>query len=203
MGEGTSGSSNAGKNKDWIKSILSANMLTYRTPYARVAKSVPRYAVLAATTNDLAVLGTEETANRRTLPLRVNRRDKEKFDNILKNGIDDLWREVKYIYQSEDDKRKLVSTTEEEIEWLSSLDGMRAEDTKKDWLLETFVHNTAGFVSTKEIVEKGSFHHFKLTAQEINLKMDDLGFTRTRKIIEVNGQDKKLSGWKVNVNPNF
>jgi hypothetical protein len=203
MGEGTSGSSNAGKNKDWIKSILSADMLTYRTPYARTAKSTPRFAILAVTTNDLAVLGTEETANRRILPLRVNKRDKDKFDAILENGIDDLWREVKYIYESVEDKRLLVGTTEEEIGWLSTREDMRAEDTKKDWLLETFIHNTDSFVSTKDIVQKGSFYKFNLTAQEINLKMTDLGFLKTRKWIEVNGVSRKLSGWKVNVNPEF
>ena len=198
MGEGTSGSSNAGKNKDWIKSILSANMLTYRTPYARVAKSVPRYAVLAATTNDLAVLGTEETANRRILPLRVNRRDKEKFDAILENGIDDLWREVKYIYQSAEDKRKLVSTTEEEIEWLSSLDSMRAEDSAQDFLLDCYEVANDGFTSTKDIIQKAGFFGFKMKASEVNKKMLDLGFEQSRKSISVNIARKFLRGYKVN-----
>jgi len=202
-GEGTSGSSNAGKNKDWIKSILSADTLVYRTPYARKSKVCPRFAILACTTNDLAVLSSEETANRRILPLRVNSRDKDKFDAILENGIDDLWREVKYIYQSAEDKRTLVGTTEEEIEWLSTRDDMRAEDSKKDWLLETFIHNTDGFVATKTIIEKGNFHSFKMTASEVNLKMEDLGFIKTRKTINVNGNSKKLSGYKVVINPNF
>ena len=202
-GEGTSGNSNGGKNKDWIKSILSANMLTYRTPYARVAKSVPRYAVLAATTNDLAVLGTEETANRRILPLRVNKRDKEKFDDILKNGIDDLWREVKYIYNSVEDKRSLVSTTEEEIEWLSSLDSMRAEDSAQDFLLDCYEVAEDSFTSTKDIIQKAGFFGFKMKASEVNKKMLDLGFEQSRKSISVNGSRKFLRGYKVNAKAAF
>ena len=201
-GEGTSGS-NRGKNKDWIKSILSANMLTYRTPYSRVAKTVPRYAILAATTNDLAVLGTEETANRRILPLRVNKRNKEQFDTILENGIDLLWREVKYIYNSVEDKRTLVSTTEEEIDFLSSLEDMRAEDSAQDFLLDCYQVNKDSFTSTKDIIQKAGFYGFKMKAAEVNKKMLDLGFEKCRTTITVNSVKKYLRGYKVAAKASF
>lgn len=194
-GEGTSGSS-GGKNKDWIKSILSADSLTYRTPYARVAKSVPRYAILAATTNDLAILSVEETANRRLVPFRVNQRDKDKFDKILDNGIDLLWREVKYIYNSVEDKKALVGTTPEEIEWLSSLEDMRAEDSAADFLLDLY-EVSESFTATKDIIQKAGFYGFRLKAAEINKRMLDLGFEKARVKVEVNGVSRYLRGFKV------
>ena len=194
------------KDKDWIKSVLSSETLTFRAPYQRSTDTHRRYAVLCATTNDNNVLGSDERDNRRVFPLKVDDRDQEAFDAIQEIGIDNLWAELKYLFDNAKDKTMLTSTTHEEMEYLSTRDELKEVDLVKEFLIENFESSDEAYTTTYEIKELLSLHKYDTTGQLLSVKLKEIGFVKGKRqrFHNVIGSNNPVSCWKVKrVDPNL
>lgn len=88
----------AGKSKkeeSHLKSITSRDTITVREPYGRASVDLRRIAVLGGTSNELAIL-TDNTGNRRKLPINVLSIDHDKYNAVDKT---DLFIEAYHLYQ--------------------------------------------------------------------------------------------------------
>ena len=94
---------NSAKSNEAIKSFLSRQKETFRTPYERYPKDRPRQCVFAGTTNKERFLPNDRSGNRRFLPIRCSREDAEVFilDNELASRayIDQMWAEIMTEYK--------------------------------------------------------------------------------------------------------
>ena len=140
-----------GKDKDWIKSILSNQELSYRAPYGKSTAKYRRYAVLCATSNDMGVITSEEKANRRIFPLKINKRNHQLFDEVLSNGIDVFWGELKNIWNKATNKRDLYRVSKKEIEFLSTLTEFRETDEMHEVITKYFVADPNGKCTVTDI----------------------------------------------------
>jgi len=194
------------KDKDWIKSVLSSETLTFRAPYQRSTDTHRRYAVLCATTNDNNVLGSDERDNRRVFPLKVDDRDQEAFDKIQESGIDNLWSELKYIYDNAKDKTMLTSTTNEEMEYLSTRDELKEVDLVKEFLIENFESSEDHVGATYEIKELLGLHKYECSGQLLGIKLNEIGFEKgkRKRFKSITGNNVPVSCWKIKrVDPNL
>ena len=107
------------KTNEAVKSFLSRQKETYRTPYDRIPEDRPRQCVFAGTTNRLAFLPNDRTGNRRFLPVLCCEEEAEVF--ILKDEaasrayIDLLWAEALYLYRMDPMNLKLSAEMEREV----------------------------------------------------------------------------------------
>jgi len=194
------------KDKDWIKSVLSSETLTFRAPYQRSTDTHRRYAVLCATTNDENVLGSDERDNRRVFPLKVDNRDQIAFDKIMKDGIDLLWAELKYLYDDSKDKTMLTMTTSEEMEYLSTRDEMKEVDLVKDFLIENYEVSDDHLTTTYEVKELLTMFRYECTGQLIGVKMREIGFIKGKRqrFKDVTGNNNVVTCWRIKrVDPNL
>ena len=194
------------KDKDWIKSVLSSETLTFRAPYQRSTDTHRRYAVLCATTNDENVLGSEERDNRRVFPLKVDNRNQVVFDKIMENGIDLLWAELKYLYDKSKDKTMLTMTTSEEMEYLSTRDEMKEVDLVKDFLIENYEVSDDHLTTTYEVKELLTMFRYECSGQLIGVKLREIGFIKGKRgrFNDVTGNNNIVSCWKIKrIDPNL
>ena len=194
------------KDKDWIKSILSAEQLTFRAPYQRSTDTHRRYAVLCATTNDNNVLGSDERDNRRVFPLRVDNRDQDVFDKIQEDGIDNLWSELKYMYDEAKDKEMITSTTRAEMEYLSTREELKEVDLVKEFLTENYEYDDAHLTTTYEIRELLLLHKYQFTDTLLSIKLKEIGFEpgKRKRFKSVTGTNSPVNCWKIKrVDPNL
>ena len=141
------------KDKDFVKYALSAQFFSYRIPFAKSTGKYKRYAVLCATSNDTKVLTSEEKANRRIFPLKVNKRNKALFDEIINegNGIEKVWSELMNLWEYAKDKRDLYKVTEQEIEYLSEMTEFREVNETEEVIMKYFTENSSAGVTATEI----------------------------------------------------
>lgn len=87
-----------------IKSFISRQSETYRTPYDRFPKDRQRQCIFGGTTNTLSFLPLDRTGNRRFLPVPLHREQAEIHlladEPASRAYIEQLWAEVMEIYRS-------------------------------------------------------------------------------------------------------
>lgn len=110
---------NNAKSNEAVKSFLSRQTETYRTPYERYPRDRPRQCVFAGTTNKISFLPSDRTGNRRFLPIACHESEAEVFilDNEQESRayIRQMWAEVMMIYRSCRIRLKLSSKMVAEV----------------------------------------------------------------------------------------
>ena len=110
---------NNAKSNEAIKSFLSRQKETYRTPYERYPKDRPRQCVFAGTTNKITFLPRDRTGNRRFLPVRCNETEAEVFilddEQASRAYIDQMWAEIMEIYRRGNIRLKLSKEMTEQV----------------------------------------------------------------------------------------
>lgn len=104
---------------DEIKSFLSRQKETYKTPYDRFPKDRPRQCVFGGTTNRQDFLPLDRTGNRRFLPVLVDMENAE--THILANEAESrayimqVWAEAMVLFQNNDYEMKFPEQLEEQL----------------------------------------------------------------------------------------
>lgn len=92
------------KHDEDIKSFLSRQMDTYRTPYAKHPKDPKRQCVFGGTSNKLEILPMDKSGNRRIIPIETHRDKAEVHiladEEYSRDYILQVWAEVMEIYRS-------------------------------------------------------------------------------------------------------
>lgn len=111
---------NSAKSNEAIKSFLSRQKETFRTPYERYPKDRPRQCVFAGTTNKVRFLPNDRSGNRRFLPVLCHRKDAEVFiledENASRNYIDQMWAEMMTVYNTENPRLALPRKYQDVLE---------------------------------------------------------------------------------------
>lgn len=107
------------KTNEAIKSFLSRQKETFRTPYDKLPEDRPRQCVFAGTTNKKAFLPNDRTGNRRFLPILCNENEAEVFilddEPAARAYIEQMWAEIMEIYRKGDVRLKLPGELEEQV----------------------------------------------------------------------------------------
>lgn len=110
---------NNAKSNEAIKSFLSRQKDSYRTPYERYSQDRPRQCVFAGTTNKINFLPSDRTGNRRFLPIACNENEAEVFildnENESREYILQMWAEAMVIYRSGKVTLKLSPEMQEQV----------------------------------------------------------------------------------------
>ena len=111
---------NNAKSNEAVKSFLSRQKETYRTPYEKYPKDRARQCVFAGTTNKITFLPNDRTGNRRFLPVRCKEDEAEVFilddEQESRDYIVQMWAEVMDEYRSSIVKLKLPARVEAEAQ---------------------------------------------------------------------------------------
>ena len=117
------------KSIEYIKSFLSRQKETYKTPYDRHPKDRKRQCVFGGSSNSLDFLPLNRTGNRRFLPVMVHSEEAEVhiLDNEAESTayIDQMWAEVMVLYRRGNYQLKLSPAIEEHL-----------KEYQKDFMLE-------------------------------------------------------------------
>ncbi len=122
-----------------IKSFLSRQTDTYKTPYAVHPKDFKRQCVFGGTSNSQDFLPLDRTGNRRFLPVQVHPENAEV--HILENEkesrayIDQMWAEVMVIYRRSGPDLKLTLSKDAEDHLMSHQEDFMPEDERADRIL--------------------------------------------------------------------
>ena len=107
------------KTNEAIKSFLSRQKETFRTPYDRIPEDRPRQCVFAGTTNKLAFLPNDRTGNRRFLPILCCEEEAEVFiledEATSRDYVDLMWAEALQLYRKDPMNLKLSPEMEAEV----------------------------------------------------------------------------------------
>lgn len=92
------------KDVQALKAFITRQSDKYRVPYDKYVSSMPRKCIFIGTTNDYEFL-TDETGNRRYLPVEVGLERGELYDDVkyVKDYILECWREALYIMTEDKD----------------------------------------------------------------------------------------------------
>lgn len=94
---------NNAKSTEAIKSFLSRQKESYRTPYAHYSEDRPRQCVFAGTTNKVSFLPNDRSGNRRFLPVACNENEAEAFilddEKSSREYISQMWAEAMELYK--------------------------------------------------------------------------------------------------------
>lgn len=131
------------KSIEEIKSFLSRQKETYKTPYDKFPKDRPRQCVFVGTTNNMDFLPMDRTGNRRFAPILTHADRIEKHiledEKESREYIDQLWAEAMQVYRSGDYSLKFMSDTENYLAKLQ--ENFLPEDTMvgliRAWLDDT------------------------------------------------------------------
>lgn len=131
------------KSIEEIKSFLSRQKETYKTPYDKFPKDRPRQCVFVGTTNNMDFLPMDRTGNRRFAPILTHAERIEKHiledEKESREYIDQLWAEAMHVYRSGDYSLKFMPDTEDYLAKLQ--ENFMPEDTTvgliRAWLDDT------------------------------------------------------------------
>ena len=136
---------NNARSNEAIKSFLSRQRETYRTPYDRFSKERPRQCVFAGTTNKISFLPSDRTGNRRFLPILCREKDAEVFilddEKESRAYIRQMWAEAMEIWKR--GKVLLKLSPEMEAEVRQRQQQFRQEDVD-DGLILSFMQDYTG-----------------------------------------------------------
>ena len=131
------------KTNEAIKSFLSRQKETYRTPYDKLAEDRLRQCVFAGTTNKMFFLPNDRTGNRRFLPIICHEEEAEV--HILENEkesreyFDQMWAEIMVIFNQGNVVLKLPARIENEVKERQQI--FMAEDSDAGLIL-SFMQET-------------------------------------------------------------
>jgi len=107
------------KSNEAIKSFLSRQKETYRTPYDKLPEDRPRQCVFVGTTNKESFLPNDRTGNRRFLPIQCDDDAAEVYildnETYAREYLKLMWAEVMEIYRSGNFRLKLPKDIEEQV----------------------------------------------------------------------------------------
>ncbi len=107
------------KTNETIKSFLSRQKETFRTPYDRLPEDRPRQCVFAGTTNKMSFLPNDRTGNRRFLPILCHEEDAEVFilddEEASRAYVDQMWAEIMEEYNRGNVQLKLSRELEKAV----------------------------------------------------------------------------------------
>ncbi len=110
---------NNAKSNEAVKSFLTRQRETYRTPYERYPKDRPRQCVFMGTTNKMMFLPNDRTGNRRFLPILCEETDAEAFilddEEASREYVIQMWAEAMAEYKKDHVKLKLSPELESEV----------------------------------------------------------------------------------------
>lgn len=106
------------KDVEGFKAFVTATQDSYRAPYERRTQNRKRMCVFAATTNDESFM-TDQTGNRRYLPIRINvNKPKKRMDHDPEEAaaeIEQAWAEAYHIYKTEHPALTMPTGMEREV----------------------------------------------------------------------------------------
>ena len=166
------------KSIEEIKSFLSRQKETYKTPYDRFPKDRLRQCVFVGTTNNIDFLPMDRTGNRRFAPILTHADRIEKHiledEKESREYIDQLWAEAMQIYRSGEYSLKFSQNVEEYLTELQ--ESFMPEDTDvgliRAWLDETDEPYVCSLMILREALGKEGEPKYYET-KEINRIMND------------------------------
>lgn len=181
---------NNARSNEAIKSFLSRQKETFRTPYERYPKDRPRQCVFAGTTNKISFLPSDRTGNRRFLPIACNEEEAEVFilddEKESRCYIDQMWAEAMHIYREGDFNLKL--TREMEAEVRNKQKQFMQEDVDSGLILAYMQDYSGDRVCSKQLyceaLNNGNIQPQRWQTNEINDIMNQLI------------KEGKLPGWR-------
>lgn len=164
----------AGKSKKedhQMKTLLSAPSFTLRKPYGHTPVDVKRLAVLFGTSNVDALL-TDQTGNRRFIPVKILGRDFKAFDEIDKTELlmaaYQMWKDGYNWTVSGDDINDLQENTKE----------FESNGMEYELITKYFIHGTEPMTSTDIKVWLENKTGAKISLNKIGSEMNRLKFDR-------------------------
>ena len=178
------------KTTEAIKSFMSRQKETYRTPYEKVPEDRPRQCVFVGTTNKKAFLPYDRTGNRRFLPVQCHEDQVEEFildnETAARAYIDQLWAEVMSIYKGGDFQLKLSAEIEKQ-----------AQEYQQEFLPEDT--DAGAILSFMQETDKDRVCSLMLFCEALNNQDKSPTRRQTNEICEIVNlliQEGKLKGWK-------
>lgn len=166
------------KSIEEIKSFLSRQKETYKTPYDKFPKDRPRQCIFVGTTNNMDFLPMDRTGNRRFAPILTHAERIEK--HILEDEeesrayIEQLWAEAMEIFRSGDFSLKFSQSIEEYLMELQ--ENFMPEDTDigliRAWLEDTDEYQVCSLMLYHEALNKEG-EPKKYEIKEINRIMNE------------------------------
>ena len=171
---------NNAKSNEAIKSFLSRQKETYRTPYERYPKDRPRQCVFAGTTNKISFLPSDRTGNRRFLPIACQESEAEVFilddEKASREYIRQMWAEVMEIWRSGKTRLKLSPEIEAEVRQRQRQ--FMQEDVDSGLILAFMQDYTGDKVCSKQLFKEALHNEFaqpqRWQTNEINDIMNQL-----------------------------
>lgn len=166
------------------KAFISRQKDTYKVPYEKYPKDVPRQCVFAGTSNKKGFLPFDRTGNRRFIPIETHVVPAEM--HILENEaesrayMEQMWAEIMEIYRSGNYSLMLPKHLEEQL--ANQRDFFMAEDTDVG-IIQAFLDNySTDYVCTNLIYQEA---------------LDNVGKPDRRMINEINDiMNNSVEGWK-------
>ena len=181
---------NNAKSNEAVKSFLTRQRETYRTPYEKYPKDRPRQCVFMGTTNKIMFLPNDRTGNRRFLPIRCEEDASEVFilDNEKESRayIVQMWAEIMEIYRRKDFKLKLTPEMEAEVKRRQK--EFMQEDVDAGLIIAYMDDFTGDRVCSKQLFKEALHNEFVKPAR-----------WQTNEINEIMNQlirDGTLTGWR-------
>lgn len=181
---------NNARSNEAVKSFLTRQHETYRTPYEKYPKDRPRQCVFAGTTNKIAFLPNDRTGNRRFLPIQCNETEAEEFilddEEASRDYIIQMWAEVMEEYRQGHVRLKL--STEMEAEVRRRQKEFMQEDVDAGLILAFMESFKGDKVCSKQLFKEALNNQYtqpmRWQTNEINEIMNQLI------------RDKVLTGWR-------
>ena len=112
---------------EMVKSFITCQSDNYREPYARIVTEHPRTNIFIGTSNRITGLLTDETGNRRFLPVYTTDKRKAAPWDMRETDVDQLWAEAYTMYQN---GASIVMPPELQEETRKMQDGAVIEDDR-------------------------------------------------------------------------
>lgn len=166
------------------KAFISRQKDTYKVPYEKYPKDVPRQCVFAGTSNKKGFLPFDRTGNRRFIPIETHVLPAEV--HILENEaesrayMEQMWAEIMVLYRSGKYSLMLPKHLEEQL--VKQRDFFMAEDTDAG-IIQSYLDNLkSDYVCTNQIYREA---------------LDNIGKPDRRMINEINDiMNNSIDGWR-------
>ncbi len=181
---------NNARSNEAVKSFLTRQHETYRTPYEKYPKDRPRQCVFAGTTNKIAFLPNDRTGNRRFLPIQCNETAAEEFildnEEASRDYIIQMWAEVMEEYRQGRVRLKLSSEMEAEVRRRQK--EFMQEDVDAGLILEFIEDFKGDKVCSKQLYREALHNEY---SQPMRWQTNEINEIMNQLI-----RDKVLTGWR-------
>ena len=183
------------KSNEAVKSFLTRQRETYRTPYEKYPRDRSRQCIFIGTTNKMAFLPNDRSGNRRFLPIQCVKADQEVFilddEKASREYIKQMWAEAMVEYRKGKVSLKLSEKLQKEV--LIQQEDFSQEDVDAGMILAYMQDYTGDKVCTKQLFKEA------LGNETVNPQR-----WQTNEINEIMNQlirDGRLTGWRYFKNP--